>query len=129
MGFHKIQKTVSWLLAMAIFNLALIAPGGVVVANPMDTGKDTHFQIAKQGNLACDTEMQLGMDKAKTECDACVDATCNLSCSFSVHAQIITEDQVLQLQIGEELFRDSITFRLTPLTSSPPPKSPRQLNS
>jgi len=124
---HK--KPIAWLLTATMLFLVLIAPGGMVMANPLDSGELVLVQSVDQSGLTCDVETEPDMDAAESECDSCPDSSCSLSCNSCVQAQFIGLDHDLQFKQVPERFSDNAALRLILFGHTPLPRPPRQLHS
>jgi len=123
------KKPIAWLLIAAMLCLTLIAPGGMVMANPLESGEFVHIQSMDQSKSVCDMETELVMVAAESECDSCSDSACSLSCYSCVQAQFIGLTHDLQFMPETECFSTNVAPRLILFGQSPIPRPPRQLNS
>ena len=123
------KKPIAWLLIATMLCLTLIAPGGMVMANPLESGDFVHTQSMDQSELVCDVETEPVMDAAEPECDSCPDSTCSLSCYSCVQAQFIGLTHDLQFMPETERFSTNVENRLILFGHTPIPRPPRQLTS
>jgi hypothetical protein len=124
---HK--KPIAWLLIAAMLLLVLIAPGGMVMANPLESGGMMDSQSMEQSELTCTKGLDVASDAENSECDSCPDSSCNSNCYSCMQVHFLAPAGVLKPNYRTERYSGSATPRLILFGHTPIPRPPRHLLS